>query len=352
MIIDCHGHYTTARRAHGLAGGPAASVRGRPGPAAVPDDLRRRDPRDDRDGQLRLQASAAPTSRSSRPRASGWATTSATSTSAARWAEHCNDLVARVVQLYPDDFVGVCQLPQSPGVADRRTRSSSCAGASTSWASSAATSTPTRAAASGPRPPLTDRSWYPFYEAMVELDVPAMVHVSRVVQPALPRDGLVLPRRRHDRVHAAPARRISSRTSRTCGSSSRTAAARCRTTGAGSAGSPTCSNGRRSRTRVLGNVFFDTCVYHQPGIDLLLRRHRHRQHPVRVGDGRRGARDRPGDGALLRRHQALRRRAGPHAADRTKVFEGNARRVYARLSAALGARSVLAGHGRGADAGE
>ena len=32
-------------------------------------------------------------------------------------------------------------------------------------------------------PPLTDRSWYPFYEAMVELDVPAMVHVSASANP-------------------------------------------------------------------------------------------------------------------------------------------------------------------------
>ena len=33
-------------------------------------------------------------------------------------------------------------------------------------------------------PPLTDRFWYPFYEAMVELDVPAMIHVSGSCNPA------------------------------------------------------------------------------------------------------------------------------------------------------------------------
>ena len=27
-------------------------------------------------------------------------------------------------------------------------------------------------------PPLTDTWWYPFYETMIELDVPAMIHVS------------------------------------------------------------------------------------------------------------------------------------------------------------------------------
>jgi 4-oxalmesaconate hydratase len=32
-------------------------------------------------------------------------------------------------------------------------------------------------------PPLTDRYWYPLYEAMVDLDVPAMVHVSSSCNP-------------------------------------------------------------------------------------------------------------------------------------------------------------------------
>ena len=33
-------------------------------------------------------------------------------------------------------------------------------------------------------PPLTDKWWYPFYEKMVELDVPAMVHVTGTCNPA------------------------------------------------------------------------------------------------------------------------------------------------------------------------
>lgn len=39
----------------------------------------------------------------------------------ARWAQACNDLTARVVQLYPH-FVGVCQLPQSPRTPPRHDR--------------------------------------------------------------------------------------------------------------------------------------------------------------------------------------------------------------------------------------
>jgi 4-oxalmesaconate hydratase len=32
------------------------------------------------------------------------------------WSQICNDLIARVISLYPKNFIGVCQLPQSPGV--------------------------------------------------------------------------------------------------------------------------------------------------------------------------------------------------------------------------------------------
>ena len=88
-------------------------------------------------------------------------------------------------------------------------------------------------------PPLTDRNWYPFYEKMVELDVPAMVHVSASANPDF---------------HATGAHYINADTTAfmqliqgdlfadfpTCGSSFRTAAARCPITGAGTAGSPTC----------------------------------------------------------------------------------------------------------------
>ena len=45
MIIDCHGHYTTAPAAHtAWREAQLARVRSRAGRAALPDDLRRRDP--------------------------------------------------------------------------------------------------------------------------------------------------------------------------------------------------------------------------------------------------------------------------------------------------------------------
>ena len=64
------------------------------------------------------------------------------------------------------------------------------------------------------RPPLTDRYWYPLYEKMVELDVPAMVHVSSSCNPDLPRHRRALHQRRHHRLHAVHPGATCSRTSR------------------------------------------------------------------------------------------------------------------------------------------
>ena len=76
-------------------------------------------------------------------------------------------------------------------------RCASCGAAWSSSGSSAATSTRIRAAGYWTGPPLFDRSWYPLYEAMVELDVPAHGPRERRLQPALPHHRLALPRRRH-----------------------------------------------------------------------------------------------------------------------------------------------------------
>ena len=86
---------------------------------------------------------------------------------------------------------------------------------------------------------------------------------------------------------------------------------------------------RRSTAHLMNNVFFDTCVYHQPGIDLLAEVIETKNILFGIGDGRRGARDRSADRPLFRRHQALHRRACRSAThEKHAIFEGNARRVY------------------------
>jgi 4-oxalmesaconate hydratase len=88
----------------------------------------------------------------------------------------------------------------------------------------------------------------------------------------------------------------------------------------------------------MGNVFFDTCVYHQPGIDLLFE-------VIDVDNilfgsemvgAVRGIDPRTGHYFDDTRRYVEALDLTPE--DRTKVFEGNVRRVYPRLNAALEAR--------------
>jgi 4-oxalmesaconate hydratase len=88
---------------------------------------------------------------------------------------------------------------------------------------------------------------------------------------------------------------------------------------------------------VLKNVFFDTCVYHQPGIDLLLK-----VIPVEnilFGSEMVGA-VRGIDPETGHYYDDTKRYIDASTlspADKARVFEGNARRVYPRLAARLDA---------------
>jgi 4-oxalmesaconate hydratase len=93
------------------------------------------------------------------------------------WTEHCNDLIYRLTELYPENFVGVAQLPQSPGVPikssveelERTVEQLGFVGCNLN---------PDPSGGYFTGPPLGDRYWYPLYERMCELEVPAMIHVS------------------------------------------------------------------------------------------------------------------------------------------------------------------------------
>ena len=90
------------------------------------------------------------------------------------------------------------------------------------------------------------------------------------------------------------------------------------------------------------NVFFDTCVYHQPGIDLLF-------DVIDIDNILFGS-------EMVGAVRGIDPQTGHHfddtrryvealdlaPDDRTKVFEGNARRVYPRLHTALEARTLHA----------
>jgi len=86
---------------------------------------------------------------------------------------------------------------------------------------------------------------------------------------------------------------------------------------------------------LLNNVFFDTCVYHQPGIDLLTN-----VIPVdnilfasEMIGAVRGID--PETGHYFDDTKRYIEAAHINVDERYKIFEGNARRVYPRLNAAL-----------------
>jgi 4-oxalmesaconate hydratase len=117
MIIDCHGHYTTAPQAPtdwraAQKSAYAAGVAPPPYPDIGDDDIRA----SVEGSQLKLMSERGIDLTIFSPRASATEHHVGDEAVSQRWAQVSNDLIARVVRLYPDRFAGVCQLPQSPGV--------------------------------------------------------------------------------------------------------------------------------------------------------------------------------------------------------------------------------------------
>ena len=272
MIIDCHGHYTTApaqlgeyREIQKQALHEDKNAIGEKGVLNISDD----DIQESlKNTQLKLQRERGIDKTLFSPRASWMEHHVGNQHTSKYWTEHTNELIYRVTQLYPNNFIGVCALPQSPGAdlnnsvqeLDRCVNEFYFVGCNLNldpsgghWNS----------------PPLGDRYWYPIYEKMVELDVPAMIHVSGSCNPAfhatgsyylsadttafmqlmqsdvckdfptikfiIPHGGGAVPyhwgrfRGLADMLKLAPLDEL-----------------------------------------LMNNVYFDTCVYHQAGIDLLL----------------------------------------------------------------------------------
>jgi 4-oxalmesaconate hydratase len=232
MIIDCHGHYTTAPTE--LETWRKLQIAALDDPAKAPKKASLKIS----DDQLRESVEGA-------------------------------QLVHRVCGLYPDNFVGVCQLPQSTGVRpetcipelERCVKEFGFVGCNLN---------PDPSGGHWKEPPLTDQWWYPLYEKMAELDVPAMVHVSTSCNACF---------------HTTGAHYLNADT---------TAFMQFLTSdlfkdfptlkfiiphGGGAApyhwgrfrGLAQDMKRPLLKDLLLKNVYFDTCVYHLPGIELLLK---------------------------------------------------------------------------------
>jgi 4-oxalmesaconate hydratase len=178
MIIDCHGHYTTApqqlrdfRKAQIEAFEKGGSE---PEEPVFSDDQIRETLVD---AQLRLQEERGTDVTIFSPIAGLMGHHLGDEAMSQRWSRLSNNLIHQVCALFPKSFVGVCQLPQSPGVP-----AGNCVAelerCVTELGFIGCNLNPDPSGGHWQGPALTDRSFYPLYEKMVELDVPAMVHVS------------------------------------------------------------------------------------------------------------------------------------------------------------------------------
>ena len=90
-------------------------------------------------------------------------------------AQTTNDMIARCVALHPGSFRGVAGLPQAPGISPKRAAEEleRCV-SEHGFVGCKINPDPGEGAVQTPG--MGDESWYPLYEKMVELDVPGLIH--------------------------------------------------------------------------------------------------------------------------------------------------------------------------------
>jgi 4-oxalmesaconate hydratase len=184
MIIDCHGHYTTAPsalrewRQRQIESLNDRSRAPKSPPAIGDDEIRESLER----AQLRSMRERGVDLTLFSPTASQMGHHIGDRATSEAWSAVCNELIHRVCTLYPERFVGVCQLPQSPGVPPQNciAELERCV---LEYGFVGCNLNPDPSGGYWKDPPLTDRWWYPLYEKLCELDVPAMIHTSASCNP-------------------------------------------------------------------------------------------------------------------------------------------------------------------------
>jgi 4-oxalmesaconate hydratase len=340
MIIDCHGHYTTAPKAledwrNAQIGGINDAAK-KPSPSSLKisdDELKA----SIETNQLKFMRERGSDLTIFSPRASFMAHHIGDFEVSSTWAAICNEMIYRVTQLFPESFIGAAMLPQSPGV-DPKTCIPELEKCVREYGFVAINLNPDPSGGYWTSPPLTDKYWYPIYEKMVEYDIPAMVHVSTSCNACFHTTGAhyinadttaVMQLIQGDLFKDFPTVRF--------------------IIPHGGGAAPYHWGRYRGlaqelkkpllKEHLLKNVFFDTCVYHQPGIDLLTK-----VIPVEnvlFASEMIGA-VRGIDPETGHNYDDTKRYVegtlNLNAEQRRQIYELNARRVYPRLDAALRAR--------------
>jgi 4-oxalmesaconate hydratase len=187
--------------------------------------------------------------------------------------------------------------------------------------------------------PMTDREWYPLYEALCDLDVPAMVHVAASCNPNFHGTGahylnadtsVFMQILQSDLFKDFPTLRL--------------------VIPHGGGAVPyhwgryrgmSLEMANRPLEGLLDNIFFDSCVYHHPGVDLLTKVIPSKN--VLFGSEMIGA-VRGKDPNTGHYFDDTKRYVDACVSltdeDRFNIYEGNARRVYPRLDALLKAKGL------------
>ena len=339
MIIDIHGHYTTEPKVlHDFRAAQLAGLEDRArAPASADLGISDAELVASVQPQLKFQRERGADLTIFSPRASGMGHHVGNEAIGREWCRVSNDLIGRICALLPDNFAPVGQLPQFTGAPiencipelERIVRELGFVGVNLN---------PDPSGGYWKSPPLTDRYWYPIYEKLVELEVPAMIHVTASCNPA---------------VHFTGAHYLNGDTTAFMqllqGDLFRDFPDLKFVIPHGGGAVPFHWGRYRGIAQdmkkplltehLLKNVFFDTCVYHLPGIELMAK-------VVPVDNilfasemlGAVKGID-PETGHYFddtKRYVDQLRNLGE--ADRFKIFEGNARRVYARLDALLAKR--------------
>jgi 4-oxalmesaconate hydratase len=334
LIIDCHGHYTVLPKGHDVwrEAQKAAYKNGTecpPYPDISDDEIRETIEAN----QLKLIKERGADFTIFSPRASAMAPHVGDQAVASEWARRCNDLIYRVTQLFPDTFIGGCMLPQSPksDLAESVRELRRCVEELNFVVCNL---NPDPGGGHFTHPPLTDEYWFPIYEAMCELQVPAMIHVSGSCNPAMHATG----------GYYLAADTVAFMQLLQGNLFSRFPDLKLIIPHGGGAvpyhwgryrGLADMLKQPDIEQHLMHNVFFDTCVYHQPGINLLADVIANKN--ILFGSEMVGAVRGidPQTGFYFDDTKRYIDALDVSDAEKHAIFEGNARKVYPRLDAIL-----------------
>jgi 4-oxalmesaconate hydratase len=349
VIIDVHGHYTTEPNQLFQWRDKQLSALAEPARKPSPKDLKISDDELIESVQIQLQYQRERGSDMTlfSPRAAGMAHHIGSEAISQEWTRLSNDLVHRICTLLPDNFAPVGQLPQFVGVSPTNSIAELERLAELGFV--AVNLNPDPAGGYWTDPPMTDRYWYPLYEKLVELRMTAMIHVSSSRNKAFHYTGahyinadttVFMQLLEGDLFKDFPELKF--------------------VIPHGGGGVPfhwgryrglaQMQNKPELEDHLLKNVFFDTCVYHLPGMRLLTEvvPLENLMFASEMLGAVKGIDPRTGHyfDDTKRYLDQIERFS---EAERYALFEGNARRIYPRLDDRLKARqpAATAGISRG-----